>query len=71
MMNPYGTIEMLEPNEDDYSESLTSVFDESNEGLIITTAGFLKKGFELRQELAGMNSNWGIRSSGASDLLAL
>ncbi len=60
MMNPYGTIEMLEPNEDDYSESLTSVFDESNEGLIITTAGFLKKGFELRQELAGMNSNWGI-----------
>ncbi len=62
LMNAYGTIEMLEIDKKVYQESLNSIFNESNDGIIITTGGFFKKGIELREKFKKLNSNWGIKN---------
>ena len=61
-MNAYGTIEMLETDKKVYQESLDTIFDKSNDGIIITTGGFFKKGIELREQFKKLNSNWGIKN---------
>jgi 1-deoxy-D-xylulose-5-phosphate synthase len=62
MMNPYGTIEMLETDQKVYQKSLDTIFDESNDGIIITTGGFFKKGIELREQFKKLGSDWGIKN---------
>ncbi len=62
LMNAYGTLEMLETDKQIYQESIDNMFHEKNDGIIVTTGGFFKKGIELREQLKKLNSNWGIKN---------
>jgi len=60
LLFPYGTLEMLEPNEEELTILAEDPFSPTNKGIILTTTGRLKSALAIKKELKKKNVEWGI-----------
>jgi 1-deoxy-D-xylulose-5-phosphate synthase len=60
LMNPYGTIEMLEPTEQEMQDLSDHLYDSNNVGVIMTTAGFLKSALRVKENFKKEGVNWAV-----------
>lgn len=60
LLFPYGTLEMVEPSEDELSLLVEDPFALKNAGIILTTAGRLKSALVIKRMLRAQGVEWAV-----------
>ncbi|MCW8916113.1 MAG: 1-deoxy-D-xylulose-5-phosphate synthase [Magnetovibrio sp.] len=60
LMNPYGTLEMIEPSDEELQSMVDNLYNADNVGVILTTAGFLKSALKVQAKLQEAGAKWAV-----------